>query len=109
MRSQVLVYLLLTVGGLALLHAVMAVLRGRGAGGLFAFLACGAVVSTAAGLWVTRQAIQREAEMSVATGVAWGVGLALGFFACGVAVSAAWLGLVKGVARVVGAVRRGAR
>jgi len=98
--AQVLLYLLLTAGGLAAVHLVLLVRRRPlpWAG----FVATGAALSTGAGLWVVRDVLLAQARRSPAVGILWTLGLALGFFAAGAVLATAWAVAVRGLGLLAG-------
>jgi len=97
-----LLYLLLTAGGLALVHAAL-LLRGRPLPWA-AFVVFGSALSTVAGLAVLHEPVLAQARRSPVHGALWGVLLALGFFAAGAVIATAWAGCVRGLAVLAGRV-----
>jgi hypothetical protein len=97
-------YLLLTAGGLALVH-VGTLLRGRALPWV-SFVALGACLSTVAGLWAVHETVWAQARRSPLTGVIWGLSFALGFFAVGAVLAGAWAAGVHGLAAGLRRLRR---
>lgn len=96
---QLLTWLLAWTAALAILHVLLAALRGRLPVSLFCLL--GALASTAAGLWALWDTILENARRSLGAAVLWWPGFALGFFVAGALGALAWAAATVGLARLL--------